>query len=231
MTANTRGGSEGKALTPSAAASNLRSQACYAKLLERIVRVDLAPGQRIIEEEMRNDMGFGASPIREAIRRLEYEQLVVVYPRSGTYVAGIDLKGARDLMQLRSAIEGTAASLAGQHGSKHEREQLVALAEEQLKATELHACVDLDAQFHHSVYTMSRNPYLIATARVHFNLALRYWYFCVKEVSAPDWTAVDHTDLAHAIAEGRGSDASRDLQHHIVHDTQSVIEILAGYGL
>lgn len=212
-------------------AATLQKEACYAELQDRIVRVQLRPGDQIVEDELRQELGFGASPFREAVRRLEYEQLVTVHPRRGTFVAGLDLKSARDLMQLRCGIESVAASLASQRASAKERQALVDLAEQQLAATDLYDCVDLDAQFHDAIYLMSRNAYVLRTARMHFNIALRNWYYCAAEMSEPDWTTVDHRELAEAVVDGQEEKAASLIQEHIVHDTQSVISILTAYGL
>ncbi|MEU4645245.1 GntR family transcriptional regulator [Micromonospora sp. NPDC023814] len=209
----------------------LMSQSAYASLCSRLVRAEIMPGDRLVENDLRADLGVGLSPVREAIRRLEFEKLVVIYPRSGTYATEIALKDSRSVMELRLELESLATMLACRRGSKAEKEQLVALAEEQARTTDLQRCIDLDAAFHKGIYLMSRNEYLKTTARIYFNLALRQWYFCSKVVTTPDWTAVDHRPLAAAVADDDAATAAEQMREHVRHDSQQVFEILTNYGL
>ncbi|MCW3815877.1 GntR family transcriptional regulator [Micromonospora sp. DR5-3] len=209
----------------------LLSESAYAQLCSRLVRAEIMPGDKLVESALRADLGLGLSPVREAIRRLEFEKLVVIYPRSGTYATEIALKDSRSVMELRLELESLATTLACSRGSKAEKEQLVALAEEQAQTTDLQRCIDLDAAFHESIYRMSRNEYLVATARVYFNLALRQWYFCSKVVTTPDWTGVDHRSMAAAVAAEDAATATEQMREHVRHDSQQVFEILTNYGL
>ncbi|ACZ90315.1 GntR family transcriptional regulator [Streptosporangium roseum] len=212
-------------------APHLLSESACATLRSRLVRVEIMPGERLSEPELRSSLGVGTSPVREAIRRLEFEKLIVIYPRSGTFATDIALKDSRSVMELRLQLEGLAAELACGRGSKAEKEQLVAIAERQFETDDLQQCIDLDAAFHHGIYRMTRNDYLTTTAEIHFNLALRQWYFCSKVVETPDWTGVDHRPLAAAIAGGDAESAGRHIREHVLHDSQQIVDILTNYGL
>lgn len=220
-----------QAATGETGSPNLLSESAHTALRARLVRCEIMPGERLSEAELRRSLGFGASPVREAIRRLEFEQLVVVFPRSGTFAAEIALKDSRSVMELRLELEGLAATLACARGSKAEKDALVALAERQFGTTDLQECIDLDAAFHRELYQMTRNDYLINTAEIHFNLALRQWYFCSKVVQTPDWTGVDHRPLAAAITAGDAETAGAHIREHVLHDSRQVVKILTDYGL
>ncbi|MEU8268034.1 GntR family transcriptional regulator [Sphaerisporangium sp. NPDC049002] len=212
-------------------ASSLLSESATARLRSRLVRVEIMPGERLSEPELRTALGVGTSPVREAIRRLEFEKLVVIYPRSGTFATDIALKDSRSVMELRLQLEGLSAALACGRGSRTEKERLAEISERQYETDDLQQCIDLDAAFHRSMYQMTRNDYLATTAEIHFNLALRQWYFCSKVVETPDWTGVDHRPLAAAIAEGDPEAASEHIRKHVLHDSQQIADILTNYGL
>ncbi|WP_405149823.1 GntR family transcriptional regulator [Sphaerisporangium sp. NBC_01403] len=212
-------------------AGSLLSESAGARLRSRLVRVEIMPGERLSEPELRASLGVGTSPVREAIRRLEFEKLVVIYPRSGTFATDIALKDSRSVMELRLQLEGLSAALACTRGSRTEKERLTEISERQFETDDLQQCIDLDAAFHRSMYRMTRNDYLAATAEIHFNLALRQWYFCSKVVETPDWTGVDHRPLAAAIAEGDPESASEHIRKHVLHDSQQIADILTNYGL
>ncbi|MFI9628911.1 GntR family transcriptional regulator [Streptomyces sp. NPDC052042] len=214
-----------------ASAPNLLSASAYNALCSRLVRCEIMPGERLSEPELRSSLGFGASPMREAIRRLAFERLVVVYPRSGTYATDIALKNSRSVTELRLELEALAAVLACRRGSDAEKRHLLALAEQQAETTNLQECIDLDAAFHRAMYAMTRNEHLSATAEIHFNLALRQWYFCSKVVKSPGGTAVDHRPLAEAIVRQDAEAAAEHIREHVLHDSQKVVRILTDYGL
>ncbi|WP_328916204.1 GntR family transcriptional regulator [Streptomyces sp. NBC_00223] len=222
---------DGRPAKDEASAPNLLSDSAYTTLCSRLVRCEIMPGERLSEPNLRSSLGVGASPVREAIRRLEFEKLVVIYPRSGTYVTDIALKDSRSVTELRLELEGLAAALACGRGSVAEKEQLTALAEQQFGTDDLQECITLDSAFHRSMYRMTRNDYLTTAAEIHFNLALRQWYFCSKVVKTPDWTGVDHRPLAAAIAAGDAAAASEHVREHVQHDSRQVVEILTDYGL
>lgn len=210
---------------------SLLSTSAYNALCSRLVRCEIMPGERLSEPELRSGLGLGASPVREAIRRLAFERLVVVYPRSGTYATDIALKNSRSVTELRLELESLAAVLACRRGSDAEKQRLLALAEQQAETTNLQECIDLDAAFHRAMYAMTRNVHLAATAEIHFNLALRQWYFCSKVVTSPGGTAVDHRPLAGAIVRQDTGAAAEHIREHVLHDSQKVVRILTDYGL
>ncbi|MEV7013874.1 GntR family transcriptional regulator [Streptosporangium sp. NPDC051022] len=212
-------------------APHLLSESACAALRSRLVRVEIMPGERLSEPELRASLGVGTSPVREAIRRLEFEKLISIYPRSGTFATDIALKDSRSVMELRLEVEGLAAALACARGSKAEKEQLAEIAQRQFETDDLQLCIDLDAAFHRGMYRMTRNDYLTSTAEIHFNLALRQWYFCSKVVRTPDWTGVDHRPLAEAIAGDDAESAARHIREHVLHDSQQIVDILTNYGL
>ncbi|MFB7459196.1 GntR family transcriptional regulator [Streptomyces sp. NPDC056188] len=126
-----------------AGSANLLSESAHAALRSRLVRCEIMPAERLSEAELRSSLGLGASPVREVIRRLEFEQLVVIFPRSGTFATDIALKDSRSVMELRLQLEGLAAALACTRGSKAEKDDLVALAERQFGTTDLQEYIDL----------------------------------------------------------------------------------------
>ena len=81
----------------------------YAELRNLIVSLALAPGAPISEKELVEAFGVSRTPVREALLRLVEEQLVDIYPQSGTFVARIRESVAQDAMVIRNALERFAA--------------------------------------------------------------------------------------------------------------------------
>ncbi|GEK79540.1 GntR family transcriptional regulator [Agrococcus baldri] len=96
-------------------AAPLREQAVEA-LRASIVRGELAPGARITEKSLELRLGVSRTVVREALRQLESERLVHIQPGSGPVVAELTTDEARQLYEVRAALEATAARLAARHG-------------------------------------------------------------------------------------------------------------------
>ena len=77
----------------------------FETLREAIINQTLKPGERLMEIQLAEEMGVSRTPVREAIRKLELEGLVVMVPRKGAYVAGISMKDIHEVYELRSALE------------------------------------------------------------------------------------------------------------------------------
>ena len=86
----------------------------FENLRGAIVEGRLKPGERLMEVQLAEQLGVSRTPVREAIRKLELEGLVVMLPRKGAYVANMSLKDLIDVLEIRASLEGLAASLAAE---------------------------------------------------------------------------------------------------------------------
>ena len=84
----------------------------FNSLRKAILTGEMEPGERLMEIQLANKLGVSRTPIREAIRKLELEGLVIMIPRKGAEVADITVKDMRDGLEVRSALEELAATLA-----------------------------------------------------------------------------------------------------------------------
>ena len=84
----------------------------FNTLREAILRGELKPGERLMEIQLANKLGVSRTPIREAIRKLELEGLVLMIPRKGAVVAQITEKSMREVLEVRRALENLSVHLA-----------------------------------------------------------------------------------------------------------------------
>ena len=84
----------------------------FNTLRQEILTGKLKPGERLMEIHLANKLGVSRTPIREAIRKLELEGLVIMIPRRGAEVAQITLKSLKDVMEVRRALDVLAIELA-----------------------------------------------------------------------------------------------------------------------
>ncbi|ETJ99646.1 transcriptional regulator, GntR family [Eubacterium nodatum ATCC 33099] len=96
----------------------------YEQLKIQILTGKIAPGTRMMEVELAEDLGVSRTPVREAIRKLEKEALVVIEPRRGAYVSDVSVKEMVDTLVVREDLEALAASLTAKRITKEELEGL-----------------------------------------------------------------------------------------------------------
>ncbi|WP_313530613.1 GntR family transcriptional regulator [Shinella sp.] len=202
------------------------SDKVYGILLDRLVRLHYQPLQPLNERELTVELEIGLAPIREALRRLEGENLVVIYPRRGIFAADIGLRDQQSIKEIRLEIEGLAAALAAMRATPQERQALAKLADRLVEETDISLQIAGDAELHRRIYRMARNDYLAAMLTQNFNLALRLWYFCNQSAPSPVPEAVDHRPLANAILSADSERARALMRQHVAHDSDRVRDLL-----
>src|SRR5438067_12386076 len=104
-----------------------RGQRAYLLIRDQIITLMLAPGAVIEEARLREELGLGRTPIREAVQRLAHENLVSFVPHRGTFVADINLTDLHRLTEVRTEMESYAARLAAERATARDRAQMEAL--------------------------------------------------------------------------------------------------------
>src|SRR4029079_15666010 len=156
-------------------ASPLLSDRAYDAIRDKIVSLEIPPGAPIEEEQLAGELGVGRTPVREAIKRLAYRRLVVVYPRSGSYAADLDLADLEAICDMRERLEGLAAERAATEARYEERQELQSLLDDVVACTDPAPLLDLDARVHGAIHRMAHNPYLLDSLTQSLDLSLRMW--------------------------------------------------------
>lgn len=190
-------------------------------LRDRLIMLDIAPGAALRDEQIGAEMGVGRTPVREALKRLEGERLVVAYPRQGTFAAEVNLQDLRRLSEVRQELEPLAAHAAAQRATDEER-----LLLEQVLHTELDAVpardagtnrgqIEADLALHRILYAMTHNPYLKDTLHYYGNLNTRIW--CTALPHLPDLTGhvAEHREMVAAVVAGQASQAAERMREHV----------------
>lgn len=136
----------------------------YENLRVAILNGDLAPGERLVEMRIAEELGSSRGPIREAMERLAQEGLVESRPRRGTYVSMLRKRDAWEIYTLRAALEGLAFCLAPSHMTAKTREQLQAVVDNMriLSAEgDIVGLSELDTQFHETIVRMVEHDRLL----------------------------------------------------------------------
>ena len=132
----------------------------FNTLRRAILRGELKPGERLMEIQLANKLGVSRTPIREAIRKLELEGLVLMIPRKGAEVAEITEKNLRDVLEVRCALEELAVQLACERIDQDKLNDLHAAAEhfrEILDSDDITAIGEADEAFHDVIFAATGN--------------------------------------------------------------------------
>jgi len=200
----------------------------FEAIREAIVDGTLKPGERLMEASLAEELGVSRTPVREAIRKLELANFVVMIPRRGAYVADISLKDVADVFEIRGALEALAAELAAERASEDEIERLERLLVEIGKAIEarnVELVVDLDTQFHDVLFSASRNERLgqiLSLLREHIQ---RFRTLTLSNPARMRVALDEHRGLVEALASRDGQLARRLAAEHIESAENSLMEL------
>ena len=157
------------------ASSQLLSDLAYEAIRDKLVHLDIAPGDAIDEVQLATELGLGRTPVREAIKRLANQKLVVVYPRSGSYAAQVDVADLASLCDIRERLEGLAAERAASEARYEERQELSQLLDELEGDCPPSRLLELDTAAHRAVHRLLHNEYLFDILTQTLDLSLRIW--------------------------------------------------------
>jgi GntR family transcriptional regulator, rspAB operon transcriptional repressor len=139
----------------------LKAEQIYEMLRHAIVRLSMVPGSVISEKELCLAYGVSRTPVREAIKRLADEDLVDVFPHSGTYVSKISFEVAEEGFVIRRALEIESIRRAVAFATDEDIRRLERLIDEMrdiLKRGALHEYIEVDDAFHAAIADISRYP-------------------------------------------------------------------------
>lgn len=201
------------------------SEIAYQKIKELIITLILGPKVQIDEEWLANKLSIGRTPIREALFRLNAENLVEVVHGRGFFVRDITLSDIRDLFETMLILERSAVALAANRIKKEQIEELQQvnsdLRQAWLEKNFLQVTL-LNSRFHRIIYKATDNSFLISYLDNLQNLSQRLAYMCFsKEVPTYDMAShaesaiKDHHSLIELFKRGDNIEAVNVISGHV----------------
>ena len=190
----------------------------YEELRKLILTGQIKPGTRMMEIELAEDMGVSRTPIREAIRKLEKEGLVIIEPRKGAYASEVSIKDMEDILEVRANLEGLAAYLAAERMTESEKKALYEIKEKFREAVtegNMSDMITYDTRYHHLIVESSRNNHLIHMVEQLQELVLRFRYIYYKDFKRAEEMIPEHSRIYEEILNGNGANARFEAFNHI----------------
>ena len=201
----------------------------FNTLRQAILRGELKPGERLMEIQLANKLGVSRTPIREAIRKLELEGLVLMIPRKGAEVADISEKSLRDVLEVRKALEELAVQLACDKITKEEIEDLKKAAEDFkkiLKSRDITEIAEADVRFHDIIFMATDNQKLVQLLNNLREQMYRFRVEYLKNEEVHPQLIAEHEKIIEHIMERDKVKASAIVSEHINNQVEGVIDII-----
>ena len=193
----------------------------FNTLRQAILRGELKPGERLMEIQLANKLGVSRTPIREAIRKLELEGLVLMIPRKGAEVAEITEKNMRDVLEVRKALEELAVQLACDKMKKAAED-----FKKILKSKDITEIAEADVRFHDIIYMATDNQKLIQLLNNLREQMYRYRVEYLKREEAHPQLIAEHAEIIEYISKGEKKAATDIMCKHIDNQVTTVIDVI-----
>lgn len=202
----------------------------FNTLRQAILKGELKPGERLMEIALAERLGVSRTPIREAMRKLELEGLVVMIPRRGAQVANITEKDLNDVLEVRIALETMAIEKACKRMTQEQMEKLLAAErtfERTMKDGNLVRLAEADVEFHEIIYQASDNRRLIQVLNNLREQIYRYRVEYLKDEETRNVLVKEHKELYQAILDRDVARAQEISFQHIENQRKAIIESIA----
>ena len=201
----------------------------FKTLRQAILKGELEPGERLMEIQLAERLGVSRTPIREAIRKLELEGLVLMIPRKGAEVAKISESNLRDVLEVRRSLEELAIDLACQRITAEELESLNK-AEVDFKAAigngDAMQIAQTDEQFHEIIYNSTKNQKLVQILNNLREQMYRYRLEYVKDEANYKRLIAEHRVIYEAIRDRDRQTGAEAIKNHIDNQEKAVIRMI-----
>ncbi|WP_170135040.1 GntR family transcriptional regulator [Acuticoccus kandeliae] len=175
----------------------------YAELKRQILSTELAPGTRLLEEELAIRLGMSRTPVREAAIRLQQEGLIEIVPRKGFRVTPMSKRAIQEVNEVLECLEIQAAErLAARRISPEDLKLLEAAVEqmdEALEKDEPLAWAAADYAFHTLLIELCGNAHLTEVARNFLDKAHRFRLLTLPLRAKPVYSNVNHAAVIEAV--------------------------------
>ncbi len=194
-----------------------QAEKAYHIIEELIVTLELKPGQIVSENELSRQINIGRMPIREALKRLEFTNLIVTLPQRGVMVKEITAEEMLKQLEVRTVIERLIVETATKFLNDSEKKRLLELAEQYKEATkqkDVIKALHVDSEFNNLIGLASRNPYAWQIISYLYVVGRRnyYIYYYMDDKLTCDMNYA-HIDLMKIMVTGDVEKARKQLDY------------------
>jgi DNA-binding GntR family transcriptional regulator len=200
-----------------------KADAAYVHIRRAILEGSLAPGSSLDQEMLASTLGLSTTPVREALRRLEMERLVMSRAHRDTIVAPLSLGLLEETYALRLVLDPMAAALSAKHMSDEQAQGLLA----QVAVTSPKTSVEWmhqNRRFHRSIYGACGNSVLVSTLESLWDMTDRYRLVTLQQVGTTEVANAEHLEIAELIIDRNPEAVHALMEKHVSDSLQRIRE-------
>jgi len=189
----------------------------YRAILDAICDGELAPGQRITQDELAVRLDVSRQPVLQALRLLKAQGFVRDSRRRGVVVSSLDPTFISHLYEVRSALDGIACRAAAQRGRADARlrgPKLIADGRAAVRSGSVRDMIAADMRFHLFLHELSGNPLIAETAALHWQHIRRVMGGYLRRYRARQSIWDEHAAILDAVMRGDADGAERSARRH-----------------
>ena len=190
----------------------------FKTLREAIITGELKSGERLMEIKLANEMGVSRTPVREAIRKLEQEGLVILTARKGAEVAPINARDLKEVLEIRKALEGLACQMACENAQESDIEMLEQTnndISEKISDGDNEQIARLDVKFHDQICKLSGNTQLVGLLGRLKEHLYRYRLEYITDLKNKNVITEEHEKIIQDMKKKNAKAVRKDIEHHI----------------
>ena len=205
----------------------------YQAIVDAIYDGTLAPGVRLVQEQLANELGVSRQPVQQAMALLRNDGLVIDAPGRGLAIALLDLDTMHHHYQIRAGLDALAARLAAQRAARSPRvadefglaaSGILEAGKAAVEEEDVGRMVRCDVEFHVAIYGCSGNPLLAAAAEPHWRYLRRFMGEVLRRAEPPREIWRQHEDILAAIVRGDADAAAAKAACHVELAAQTLAE-------
>jgi DNA-binding GntR family transcriptional regulator len=211
----------GKAAMNTTNVSSSKGTMAYGELRRRILSGELAPGSRLSQYDLADEMNMSITPLREAIRQLASEGWLEMDTHRDVRVAPMSASEARQLLEVRLSLEPSATELAARRRTEKEIAVMKAAAEELLPVTRSwgEEAITAHRAFHRAIYAASHNSVMVRLLDDLWDKSDRYRRIGLELPAGDEPRTIDlnqHYQILELVVAGDGAAAADLARSHII---------------
>lgn len=201
-----------------------KADIAYRQIRKEIVEGTLPPGETLDQEALAVRLGLSTTPVREALSRLESEELVISRPHRKTVVAPLSFSLLEETYAVRLALDPLAAAFAASRATDEERARIKELSENEPDSNDPIAHLHHNRRLHREIYAACGNKVLIQILDVLWDRSDRYRLATLKDDSTIRVAKDEHATIVDAVLEGDGRRAAELMSEHVADSLQRIRE-------
>jgi len=195
----------------------------YRELRDQIVKLKLAPGTPLTEQQVASWFRVSRSSVREALSLLNHEGLVEIIPKKGAFVANLDIAIIREIYQLREVLEGLAARLAAPRIDTEELSRIERTLDTSEDASEIERA---GRRLHELIIETAGNARLAGILRVLGSQILRIGLLVTKVSGRTEKSLQEHKRIIQALKKRDSGLAERAMKRHLLSTMHSTYRVV-----